>query len=123
MLAWLALGLRIVEGVPVLNRMFRERFTSCIKSWPFYGLLLACLSFGLISVVRHQRNVYEKGFAAGVMAVSCKHFDNGFITHSVFLSDLTKAKAIVNNDADWSRLIPGPETPSMPGFEDCGVRP
>ena len=102
-----------------MNRLFRMRF----KSWQLVALPLACLSFGVIDIVRHQLNSYKKGFAAGVMAASCKHFDNGFISRSVFLSELTKAKAIVNNDAKWIRLIPGPETPSMPGFEDCGVRP
>ena len=118
MLASLALGLRSKEGLPVLNRLFRKRF----KRWQLVGLLFACLLFGVFAVVRHQRSAYKKGFAAGVLATSCKHFDHGFITHSVFLSDLTKAKDIVNNDAEWTKLIPGPETQSMPGFEDCGVR-
>ncbi|EAU73749.1 hypothetical protein [Synechococcus sp. RS9916] len=118
MLAWLALGIRIEEGVPALNRLFRKRF----KSWQLVGLLFACL-FLVFAVVHHQYSAYKKGFAAGVMAASCKHFDHSFITHSVFLSDLTKAKAIINNDAEWTKLIPGPDTQSMPGFEDCDVRP
>ena len=118
MLASLALRLRNEEGLPVLNRLFRKRF----KRWQLVGLLFACLLFGVFVVVRHQRSAYKKGFAAGVMATSCKHFNNDFITHSVFLSDLTKAKVIVNNDAEWTRLIPGPDTQPMSGFEDCGVR-
>ena len=118
MLASSALGMRNEEGLPVLNRLFRRHF----KSWRLLGLLFACLLFGVFAVVRHQHSAYKKRFAAGVMATSCKHLDHGFITHSVFLSDLTKAKAIVNNDAEWMKLIPGTETQSMPGFEDCGVR-
>ena len=118
MVASLALGLRNEEGLPVLNRLFRKRFTS----WQWVGLLFVCILFGVSAVDRHQHSAYKKGFAAGVLATSCKHFDHGFITHSVFLSDLTKAKAIVNNDAEWTKLIPGPETQSMPGFEACGVR-